>query len=76
VYKDLTLPTVTSEESLCPFKSRNSSPFADEKKEVMGSTTRTLQGVISSIPLSEEHCWSSRRKNSKPQLQGHKELKP
>jgi hypothetical protein len=58
-----------------PSKSRNSSPFTEERKEVIGTTIKTLQG--SSIPLYEEHCWSTRReKNTKSQQQEHKGLKP
>jgi hypothetical protein len=34
------------------------------------------RGNRSSISLSEDYCWSSRRKNSKPELQEHKGLKP
>jgi hypothetical protein len=68
---------VTAEEAPIPSsKSSNSRPFAEGKKEVICTTTRTLQGEISSIPLSEEYCWSSKRENSKPQIQGHEELKP
>jgi hypothetical protein len=60
-----------------PSKSRNSSLLTEERKEVMSTTTRTMQGVTSpaypSLKMLLEH---QERKNRKPQLQGHKGLKP
>jgi hypothetical protein len=47
-----------------------------KKKGNWHQNKNPARGNIFSIALSGEHCWSSKRKNSKPQLQGHKELKP
>jgi hypothetical protein len=33
------------------------------------------RGNVSSIPLSEENCWNTKIKNSKPQPPGHQGLK-
>jgi hypothetical protein len=57
-------------EPLC--KSRNSSPFTEGRKEVIGTTTRILQmGNISSISLSEE-----KNKNLKTPTTGAQGIKP
>jgi hypothetical protein len=46
-----------------PIKEQELCPLAEEIKEVNLHHNKN----ISSIPLSEEHCWSTRReKNTKP----------
>jgi hypothetical protein len=35
-----------------------------------------VRGNISSITLSEENCWNTRRNNPNPQPQRQKDLKP
>jgi hypothetical protein len=46
-----------------PSKSGNSSPLTEGRKEVLGTTTRTLKRVTYPVyPLPEEHCWGSSRK--------------
>jgi hypothetical protein len=61
-----------------PSKSRNSSPLAEERKEVISTTTRALQGVMYSAYPSLRNTAEEpgEKKPTKPQLQGHKELKP
>jgi hypothetical protein len=50
-----------------------SSSLRGQKRE-LAPPQEPARDNISSIPLSEEHYWSPRRKNSKTQLQEHKEL--
>jgi hypothetical protein len=61
-----------------PSKSKNSSPLAEEKKEVIGTTTRTLQGYnIQRTPLWGilwEHQERKNPQNPTPGAQGIKSL--
>jgi hypothetical protein len=70
------LPTVTAGEPLHPNKEQELQSLIEGIKEVTPQIWQ-CKGNISNISLSEEHCWSSRRKKpSKLQLQRHKGLKP
>jgi hypothetical protein len=44
-----------------------------EEKSNLHHNENTAMGTISSIPLSEEKCWSSRRKSQKPNYRGTKD---
>jgi hypothetical protein len=73
VHRDPALPTATVGEP--PSKSRNSSPFAEGRKEVICTTTRTPQGItFPAYPSLRNIAESSGEKNSKHKLQGHKGL--
>jgi hypothetical protein len=77
VYRDMTLPTETAGELLHPHQRVETlAPSLREKRGNLQHNKNPSRGNISSISISEEYCWSSRRKNSKPQLQGHEGLKP
>jgi hypothetical protein len=51
------------------------SPSCGKKRGNLNQNRNPARGNISMITLSEDYCWSFRRKNSKPQLQWHKRLK-
>jgi hypothetical protein len=56
-------------------KSRNSNPLAERRKEHHTQNKNAARGNISSIPLPEEHCWISRRKNLKTPTAGAQWIK-
>jgi hypothetical protein len=61
-----------------PSKSRNSSPLVErEKRGDLHHNKNTERGNISSIPLSEENSWSSRRKKTQnPKYRGTRDQNP
>jgi hypothetical protein len=62
---------------MTPSKSRKSSPLIEVRKEVICTTARTLQGVtFPAYPSLRKTAGVPEEKNSKPQLQGHRGLKP
>jgi hypothetical protein len=64
-------------EGLLPEGAQRPSPsHCASLQESLHHNKNPARGNISSISLSEENCQNSRRKNSNPQPQGYKELKP
>jgi hypothetical protein len=60
-----------------PSKSRNTSSLIKGRKEVIGTTARTLQKVTyPAYPSLTNTAGAPVEKNSKPQLQQNKRLKP
>jgi hypothetical protein len=74
VHRDPLFSIVTMRESPLPHQ-RAGTPVASLRGNLYHDKN-PAKGNISSIPLSEEKCWNSRRKSSKLQPQGNKGLKP
>jgi hypothetical protein len=75
VHRDPLLLTATAGEPLHPTKEWDLQ-LSEERKEVISTTTRTLQGVIyPAYPSLRNTAGAPREKSSKPQLWGHKGLK-
>jgi hypothetical protein len=80
VHRDPVISTATAGEPLASIKEQElQPPHRGEKRGSWYHKKNPTRGNISSIPLSEEHCWCSRKKNNLKtpyQRQGHKRLKP
>jgi hypothetical protein len=75
VERDPGIPTETTGEIHAPIKEQElQPPHWGQKRGNQCHNKNPARGNISSIPLSEEHCWSSRRKKAEnPNYRGTKD---